>query len=202
MFAELLNAAANAEAAEKAAAARLLMTTQQLQACREENNPYTWMGTPTRQAMWGPDPCQEQMEAVRGATVEHQAAVAAAQISQAPTAQDLSSAPAPQMSSSYDPVGNTDPAIPDSEGVVPDPALNNPWSPMDVDDLMLDLLNRLEADGMEQEEVWIRMRWLLEDLEAALRSTKKWLWDGNAKAKWLKVQFKPKNQRWVGMWQP
>lgn len=177
------------------------MTTQQLQACREQNPAYTWLGTPTRQAMWGPDPCQAEVDAVRGATVEDQAAQQAAQIAQAPTSQDLASAPAPQLSSSYDPVGNTDPAIPDSEGIIPNPDLTNLWSPMDVDDVLLRILEDAEMEGSEE---WLlRMIWLLEDLEADLRATGKWTpWGSKPKAKWLNIKLNPKNEKWVGKFQP
>ncbi|UTI93238.1 NP [Tilapia parvovirus] len=54
-------------------------------------------------------------ESLSGATTESLPAQAASQVANAPTQEDLSAAPAPQLSTTQDPVPSTDPAIPETE---------------------------------------------------------------------------------------
>ncbi|QPN96885.1 nonstructural protein 2 [Barn owl parvovirus] len=198
---DVVTEAANAIIAQEAAAARLLLASQHLAECRERTNPYlpgnSWGGLgPSRTAMWAPDPCLEELREYAGATTAHQEAVAAAQIANAPTAQDLSSAPAPQLSSAYDPPQDLDPAIPESEGIVPSPAQNNMWSPTVPDDVMVAISETIEAMTPEIEE---DMEVVLENMNMLLH----WMcWRTPKKVRQRRMQFLPKNQDWIGRWTP
>nr|WNL54735.1 NP [Feline chaphamaparvovirus] len=187
-----------------------MMTANQLAECRENNNPYNWMGQPTRAAMFGPDPCitqarthweaQQEVDRLAGATTEDISAVQVAQTNNAPTAQDLASAPAPQLATGYEPVGQTDPAIPLTEYQVPSPGMISLWSPMSVDSTIEMILDEIEWETMEI-EIREKVLVILEGLTANMILSRRW-WCWGKGAKPLKLQFKPKNNDWIGRWSP
>lgn len=190
------------------------MTSNQLAQCREENNPYNWMGQPTANAMFGADPCLEQErerhdaelaaqaadQRIAGATTSDIAAIQTGQMSNAPTAQDLAAAPAPQLATAYDPVGITDPAIPLSEYSVPSPGMESMWSPLEIDQTMEDILKEIEWETLEMEiakKVLVILDGLVENM---VMSRRWWSWGKGKKA--LNIKFKPNNSKWVGSWSP
>lgn len=199
-----MEAAANAVIASNAQAARQALLMQQLEKCREENNPYKqgfFPGMAPRQAMWAPDPCQhivDQLDELAGQTVENQPAQAAGSRSNAPSAQDLAAAPAPQLSETFtDPVGNTDPAIPESEFQVPSPELNNMWSPQEIEDTMVQIAEQIEKE--EAMHVDQEIEKLLELMRQKMMLARMWVACWGSGEKWpLKLKYKPKNQAWVG----
>ncbi|QGJ83202.1 nonstructural protein 2 [Peafowl parvovirus 1] len=179
------------------------MASQSLAECREKNNPYIPgnMGLfgPTRQQMYGPDPCEAEEEALRGATVAHQDAVALAQRSAAPTPQDVQSAPAPQLSSSWE-INNLDPSIPMTELLVPQPFLNSSWSPTDLDEVMAMIAEELETQtpgSSSSEEMIVELQGIRENMVAFLS------WDPwKPVKKRKKYQYLPKNAEWIGAYLP
>lgn len=199
---ERANIAANALIAQQAAAARLLMASQALAECREQNNPYlpgNSLFGPTRTQMWGPDPCQTQMKELAGATTAHQDAVALAQRSAAPTAQDLAAAPAPQLSETFS--AGSDPAIPETELVPPSPALSNMWSPDTVLEIMNMLAEQMEIDqpgSTSSSDMEEEMELIYSNMVAFLS------WDCWEKPKRRRKRFvyQPNNQDWIGRWIP
>lgn len=213
-FIETAARLAAAVAAKEAAAARLILASNQLAECRENNNPYNWMGQPTRQAMFGPDPCIEQErerisaeqsvqaadQRIAGATTSDIATIQAGAASNAPTAQDLASAPAPQLATGFDPVGITDPSIPLSEYSVPSPGMQSQWSPMSIEAVMEMIADEMEWEKVEKSvrsQVLVILDGLVENMDMFGRW---WSWGKGAKA--LKIKLKPRNQDWVGRWSP
>lgn len=197
--------AANAVAARDAAAARALLTQQQLQTCQEENNPYTrWGGgihTNVEWAVNAPNPCLPQQKAataawvalqkLSGATTTDIAATEIGQNSAAPTSQDLQSAPAPQLATAFDPAGITDPAIPESE--FSPQGMNNLWSPTSIEEIMTQIAMEMDNPPNDQDML---------DLEDNLRKYRTWwLCWGKPLVK-TEIKWKPKNQNWVGWWTP
>ncbi|UOH27046.1 nonstructural protein 2 [Galliform chaphamaparvovirus 9] len=197
--------AANAVIAREAAAARLLMASQSLAQCREQNNPFLPgnmgpFGPNIRQLMYAPDPCEEQEKELAGATTAHQDAVALAQRSAAPTVQDLQSAPAPQLSSSWD-VNNLDPGIPITEFLVPAPSLESSWSPTDLDMVMEMIQMELDqiAPGSPTDEEMIEQ---LDQIRHNLVLFLMWSpWDTPPKKR-KPFQYQPKNEGWIGSYLP
>nr|WOX03039.1 nonstructural protein 2 [Psittaciform chaphamaparvovirus 4] len=213
LHAERANIAANAVIAKQAAAARLLMASQALSKCRAETNPYLPGNSgpfgPTRQQLWGPDPCQEQMDELKGATTENAAAVAAAQRSNAPTAQDVQAAPAPQLSDAWVGQPMLDPAIPETEMIVPSPGQDNDWSPTTVLEVMEMLAAALpdEQEEMETGEggstsssqsIWSELDLIFENM-IAYQSWDSWKPPIRVRARY---QYLPNNAAWIGSWLP
>ncbi|UOH27066.1 nonstructural protein 2 [Galliform chaphamaparvovirus 13] len=204
MSLELVNLAANAVIAKQAAAARLALASQSLAQCREQTNPYLPGNSgpfgPTRAQLYGPDPCLEQEKELAAATTAHQDAVALAQRSAAPTPQDLQSAPAPQLSSTWD-VNDTDPGIPISEFLVPVPMLNNSWSPDSLDDVLAAIAMELEeiAPGSTSDsEVEEQMEIIRENMVSFLLWSP---WDRKPRKR-KPFQYRPNNKDWIGRWVP
>ncbi|UOH27079.1 nonstructural protein 2 [Galliform chaphamaparvovirus 17] len=201
---ERANIAVNALIAKQAAAARLLVASQSLAKCREQNNPYLPGNSgpfgPSRAQLYGPDPCLTQEKELAGATTAHMEAVALAQKSAAPTAQDLQAAPAPQLSSSYD-VPDTDPAVPETEHIVPAPALNNTWSP----NSLLEIMDMIAQEIETSDPGWLTDAEMIDQLEIIYRQ-------GLAFLHWLPglyptkprkpYKYQPKNENWIGKWAP
>nr|WQF62314.1 MAG: nonstructural protein [Pigeon-associated parvo-like virus] len=191
------NAAVNAVIAQEAAAARQAMAAQALAECRQQNNPYlpgnSGILGPNRAQMYGPDPCESQKEALA------EASQALAQINAPPTAAAPQAAAAPQLSETDDmQIELLNPAIPETEGIVPDPALSNMWSPQSIEDTMMRIAEELEKQGqigdqeMEQlDEIASNMTYLLSY----------WCWE-KPKRQRKRYQFLPKNQGWLGKWAP
>lgn len=205
MFAEVARSAANAVIAKQAAAARLLLVADQLAKCREENNPYNWLGQPTPQAMWGPDPCEElEREKANLENIlagEKSLPQAAAQsASNAPNAENLAAAPAPQLATAYDPVGNTDPAIPESEFSDSGGSLQNVWSPITIDSLMEEIFGQVDWDQLEEEMQQAVFMELGEIEDNVIQSRKWYAWAPGKKQK--KLKFMPDSLAWVGKWAP
>nr|WOX03048.1 nonstructural protein 2 [Psittaciform chaphamaparvovirus 6] len=206
IVAERVNLAVNAVIAREAAAARLLLASQALAQCRRETNPYLPENRgilgPTRAQLYGPDPCQTQEKELAGATTEHQAAVALAQRSAAPTPQDTQSAPAPQLSDTFwmnNP--NQDPSIPVSEDIPPDPSLANMWSPTSL----LETMEMIAAEMEVQEEGSSSISENLDELELIFENGAVLLqWDCWKKPKRGRkpYNFQPNNAEWVGQWVP
>nr|WOX03044.1 nonstructural protein 2 [Psittaciform chaphamaparvovirus 5] len=205
IFAERVNIAANAIIAQQAAAARLLLASQSLAKCREETNPYLPGNRgpfgPSRQQIWGPDPCATQEKELAGATTDHMAATALAQHSAAPTAQDVQAAPAPQLSEAWVGEPLLDPAIPESEVQVPSPALSNDWSPTTLLQVMDMIAEQMEADeaGSTASEA------MEEELELVFQNMYLFLsWDAWKRPKRSRrpFQYLPNNADWIGSWLP
>lgn len=163
--------------------------------------------------MFGPDPClaeeRERYDAERavsetermsGATTTDIAAVQAGQVSNAPTAQDLASAPAPQLATAYDPVGITDPSIPLSEYLPPSPGMLSLWSPMSIDSVMEAIIEEMDWTQIE-ESVRTQVLVILDNLAENMDIAGRW-WSWGKGPKPLKIKFQPKNKGWVGRWSP
>lgn len=206
---ELVNIAANAAFVKQVEAARLLLVGNQLANCRERNNPYNnWFQQPNPQAMFGPDPClylekkhQYLQNKLSGATTESIPAVQQGQRSNAPTAQDLAAAPAPQLATGYDPIGNTDPAIPMEEFIVHSPGALSVWSPLSLDQAMEMIQMEIELEKQTQ-QIQIAILNILEDIEGNAKLAKKWWCWGKAKYRKHNLHFNPPNQTWIGKWNP
>lgn len=207
--------AANAIAARDAAAARFLLTSEQLAACREKNNPYNqWGGGINQDVTWAvdaPDPCRKQwIEATKahqelqhaetqlsGTTTTSIPAIQVGARTNAPTTQDIASAPAPQLATSQDPVGLTDPAIPISEFTTPDQGMECDWSPSSIEEVMLQILEEMETN---QIQITPQILETMDTIESNMQAMGKWwAWSVGKKAG---IKWKPKNQSWVGKWLP
>lgn len=201
---ELVNAAANALIAKQAAAARLLTASQALQACREENNPYSPSSffTAPRTAMWAPDPCLEQEKELAAATIQNKAAQSSAQVSNAPAAAALEVAPAPQLSSTSDGLSPyMQPEIPITEFMVPSPAQSNMWSPDSILDVMDQIMEEMEAlspgSTSSSESIQAPLQILYDMMVAFLHWMPK-----KAKRPKQHLVYNPRNQDWIGRWGP
>lgn len=193
---ERLNIAANALIAEQAAAARLLLASQALADCRERTNPYlpgnNPLGAP-RNVMYCPDPCQEEEEALRGATQEHQAAQQAAQVSAAPDPAAATAAAAVQMSNTWEPSEFFDPVIMNADV----PSLESMWSPTSLEDVMEALAVQMEVEslGGDMEE---EMEIVRKNMTALLM----WSPSHPTKARKKRYALTLNNAEWVGLWVP
>lgn len=193
---ERLNQAANAAFAREAAAGRLLAAQQAYAACRERNNPYlpgNSLFGPTRNQMWGPDPCQEEMNELAGATTANQAAAELAQIQAAPTIESPSAAAAVQLADTWDSSELFDPILMN----VDLEAVQNMWSPTGIEETMemiaveMDLENASESDLEDMEIIY-------QNLIALIH------WDPGYPTKRTKSRLRllPKKQEWIGSWVP
>nr|UQT67962.1 NS2 [Phasianus chaphamaparvovirus] len=171
-----------------------MLAAAQLEACRQENNPYrsSWLpGMPAQNLKWIQDPCQKQQEEVEN-LIEQGAAAG----NQEATMQ-LGGAPAPQLAESTDPVPNTDPAIPMMEYVVPEPGANNRWSPIVPSDVLEMIWE--EYEGQEPPE-----QMLVDEILDQMKRYQLWCpWGepGRKNQKW-NFKYKPINSSWVGNWKP
>lgn len=210
LFTELVNMAANAAFVKEVETARMLLVGEQLARCREKNNPYNnWLNQPSRQAMMQPDPClylakkhHYLQQKLAGATTEDIVAVQEGARSNAPTAQDLAAAPAPQLHTAYDPVGNTDPAIPESEMIVHSPGSQNTWSPTSLEEAMEMIAAELDQMEVAQTALQIQIQNILVDLEGNARLARLWWCWGTRKHKKTGIRFQPPNATWIGRWTP
>lgn len=194
---ERVNIAVNAVIAEQAAAARLLMASQALAACREQNNPYlprNFPLGPPRSLMYGPDPCSAEEEALAGATAAHQEAQQAAQIANAPAAAAVQVAPAVQMSDTWDSSELFDPTTMNVE--IPH-QLDSMWSPTSIEDVMEMIALQMEVDeGLnvssdeEMEIIYTNMIALIHWSPAYKTHKRKG------------AQVHLKNNEWIGTWLP
>lgn len=196
---DILNQVANAAAASSADAARMLLTAQQtLEACRNLNNPglpgNSWIqGARMQQAMWAPDPCAQEQEAVDN--LMEQGAAGGNQVA----TQGVGGAPAPQLATDYDPVPNLDPAIPMSEFVAPDPGAVNRFLPLSDQDLYEILMEAMRERAEDME--------LGDQIQAILEGRRKYLlwcpWGGPGikDLKWT-FKYRPRNHSWIGKWTP
>lgn len=185
--------AANAALVSSAAAARLGLAAQQLAECREKNNPRSlWLpGMVPQQAQWAPDPCQEEENTLESLQRD-------AGGGKVVPAGNLGAAVAPQLATSQDPTPATDPAIPMSEFVAPAPGASNMWTDtmtvrefMEI--IMQDLPSPTDEELMQLDEILNRVR-----------VVHLWCpWGGPPvhNLKW-KMEYKPKNQDWIGHWLP
>nr|QMI57898.1 nucleoprotein [Chestnut teal chaphamaparvovirus] len=196
---DILNQAVNAAAAKSADAARMLLTAQQtLEACRNMNNPglpgNSWIqGARMQQAMWAPDPCAAEQEAVD--TLMEQGAAGGNQVA----TQGVGGAPAPQLATDYDPVPNLDPAISASEFAVPDPGAVNRFLPLSEEDL-LEILHDALRDRAEDMEWDEHIRNILEGRKKYLLWCP-WGGPGVKDLKWT-FKYRPKNHHWIGKYLP
>lgn len=187
---ERLNLAVNAAIAEQAAAARLVLASQALSECRQQNNPYQPGSSfgPSRQQMYGPDPCLEQEKEL----AEARAAKAAAQISNAPTSQNTGAQPAVQLANTWD---SSELYQPETMNVDL-PELESQWSPDSVDRVMQDIIQRL-GDVIEAEEVAME----LETLEENMIAVSLWVPLPMKQTK-FRYQLKLRDPGWVRSWVP
>lgn len=211
LFAELVNIAANAAFVKEVETARMLLVGEQLARCRERNNPYNnWFNQPTHQAMMQPDPClylekkhNYLQQKLAGATTSDIAAVQEGARSNAPTAQDLAAAPAPQLATAYDPIGNTDPAIPESELIIHSPGSQNTWSPTSLEEAMEIIASELDQiEAAREASLLIQIQSILDDIEGNARLARKWWCWGPSRHKKRGLKYQPPNQNWVGRWTP
>ncbi|QGJ83205.1 nonstructural protein 2 [Peafowl parvovirus 2] len=179
------------------------MASQSLAQCREQTNPYlpgNSLFGPTRQMMYGPDPCETQEKELAGATTAHLEAVALAQRSAAPTAQDVQAAPAPQLSSTFDPP-DIDPAIPPTEQVIPSPDLNNMWSPdtlQEIMDMIAEEMEIIQPGSTSSSEAEEQMEIVWDQMVTFLH----WVPRFHPRKRKPGFQYLPKNQDWIGKWVP
>lgn len=196
-FLERANMAANAVIVEQAAAARLLLASQALAKCREENNPFSPSNIfgPSRAQMWGPDPCLQQEKELAGATVDHQAAQSAAQIANAPTAQNLAAQPGTQLSNTWEPSELFDEVLQNTNY----PELQSPWSPTSVENVMEMIAVEME---LEDQEAWEQAGEELDKYRKNMLALHMWLPNHQTYVLSKPLSLKLKNQRWIGMWLP
>lgn len=192
MFLERVNLAVNAAIVQEAAAARALLAAQALADCRAENNPFlpgSILG-PSRAAMWGPDPCLEQEKELADA----QAAQRAAQISSAPTEQNLAAGPAAEFSNTWDPSELFQPETMN----VDIPQLESAWSPTSLEDILEMIAVQMDVDQDEG---------LSEALEGEIEKIRKnmiaaQMWDPGHKTfkRPKRYQLVLKDNGWAGHW--
>ncbi|QHB35440.1 putative accessory protein NP-F [Capuchin kidney parvovirus] len=158
--------------------------------------------------MFQPDPClylekkhHYLQQKLAGATTSDIAAVQQSSRSNAPTAQDLAAAPAPQLATAYDPIGNTDPAIPEQEYHTPSPGSLSIWSPLSLEETMNMIAQELEWERL-QTQITQQVLQILQDLEENAAIAKKWWSWGKRKTKKHGIRFQPPSQAWVGIWAP
>ncbi|QRK03683.1 nonstructural protein 2, partial [Duck-associated chapparvovirus 1] len=192
---DALNQAVNAAVAASVGVGRLVLAAQQLQDCREQNNPHksSWLpGMPAQNLQWATDPCQKEQEQVDNLMKQ-----SAAEGNQVAT-QQLGGAPAPQLAEATDPVGNTDPAVPQSEYVVPVPGAQNSWSPILPEDALDAILMEYNEEGGPWDEE------MVDDILDMMRYFLLWCpWGGPGRKnlKW-RFQYNPANSDWAGRWIP
>lgn len=200
---ELVNLAANAVIAKQAEAARLLLATQALAKCREENNPYDPGSNPlgpSRLQMWGPDPCEIQEKDVAQA----KAALAASQTSAAPTPQNLASQPAAQLSVTWDDSGLFLPETVNAEL----PELESQWDPQGVEEVMNQIaqemmqIDHVNLRGVGQEFPSNEVLELMEVVEEGLTIWSLWIPDPIKWPKKLRWQLQLKDPGWAKKWEP
>lgn len=189
--------AANAAIVEQAAAARLLLASQALAQCRAENNPFAPSNIfgPSRAQMWGPDPCLEQEKELAGATVDHQAAQAAAQIANAPTAQNLAAQPGTQLSNTWEPSELFDEVLQNTDY----PEMESLWSPTSVEDVMEMIAAQMELENQDQ---WEQAGEELDKFRKNMQALLMWSPDHQTHILNNRLKLKLKNQHWIGMWLP
>nr|QMI57848.1 nucleoprotein [Chestnut teal chaphamaparvovirus] len=194
---ERANQAVNAVIADNSQAARLLLAAQQLNECINRNDPRapgnSWLpGVVDSRNQWAPDPCAKEREAVESM----QEAIAGEKVA---ALQNLGAAVAPQLAHPQDPIPNTDPAVPSSEFVVPDPGQNNPFNPLTEEEIM----ELIEQGMREPLEEWDEhMRDLSNQISTVMRRLILWCPWGGPGMKNLKWQYKPKNEDWLNKWVP
>nr|QMI57906.1 nucleoprotein [Chestnut teal chaphamaparvovirus] len=197
---ERANRAVNAVIASNSQAARLLLAANQLNECILRNDQRapgnSWLpGMTDLKNQWGPDPCAKEREAVESIQKE----VAGNQV---PALQNLGAAPAPQLAHPADPTPNTDPAIPGSEFVVPDPGQNNPFQPLTHEEIM-ELIE--EGQRMAVEDLQEHLMEIQEQMNQIYGVTKKlilWCPWGGPGVRNLRWKYEPKNSDWLRKWVP
>lgn len=124
-----------------------------------------------------------------GATTTDSAATAAGQRSNAPTQEDLSSAPAPQLAETTDPVGeNTRPEVPETEDL-PGAVQSYLYDPLNSpDQLLAEVMTQIGAsqEDWDPEE----LEAILGDLEDQILNVRRFLVGGSYSEKPFRVQQK------------
>lgn len=196
---ELLNTAVNAIIAKQAAEARQLLAAEALAQCRQETNPYLPTNNlfgPTRQQMWGPDPCLQQQEELAQADLQLR------QISNMPTLQNIGAQPAPQLSSTLplDQPSPIDPALPISETVTPDPQQESMWSPSSIESTMnkiWDQLQQVSPGSVTSQSIEEEMEIVYQQLVILMS----WCPE-KPPVRQSKFLYDPKNKDWINSWVP
>lgn len=188
--------AANAAIAKQAATARLLLASEALAQCRQETNPYLPGNTlfgPTRTQMFGPDPCLIQEKELA------EASLAVRQLSAQPTPAELGVAPAPQLTSTLDPQTPTDPAIPITENVTPEPYQLQLWSPQSIENVMNQIWEEMEHQqyNYPEDEIYQALSVIHQQMVIFCQ----WVPDTPPK-KNQNFLYNPKNREWIGTWVP
>ncbi|QMI57782.1 nucleoprotein [Pacific black duck chaphamaparvovirus 1] len=197
---ERANRAVNAVIASNSQAARLLLAANQLNDCilrNDQRSPgNSWLpGMVDLKNQWGPDPCAKEKEAVESLQKE----IAGNQV---PALQNLGAAPAPQLAHPADPTPNTDPAIPGSEFVAPDPGQANPFNPMSFDEIM-ELIEQGQQELVDDfaahlEEIAMQM----DQIYGVTKKLILWCPWGGPGVRNLKWNYKPNNASWLNKWAP
>nr|QMI57804.1 nucleoprotein [Pacific black duck chaphamaparvovirus] len=197
---ERANRIANAAIAANSQAARLLLAAQQLDECIQRNDPRapgnSWLpGVVNPNNQWGPDPCGKERETLESM----QQSIAGEKVA---ALQNLGAAVAPQLAHPQEPTPNTDPAVPASEYVVPDPGQDNPFMAMSHDEIM-----ELIEQGAQQaiEDFQTHLAEIAEAMDTIYGATRKvilWCPWGGPPVRNLKWQYKPKNDSWLNKWAP
>lgn len=126
------------------------------------------------------------------ATRTDSAAAAAAQSANAPTQEDQTVAPAPQLAETTDPVGETRPEVPETE-FQPGTTQSHLYDPLNSPDHLLQVLIT-EIAGQEVEVLsdWdpSELESILSDLEDQILNVRRFIVGGTATAKPIKVKQK------------
>lgn len=200
LFLDALRQAADAVLASSADAARTVLAAQQaLEACRNQNNPglpgNSWIqGMKAQNLVWAPDPCQQEQAALDN--LNKQSAVEGNQ----EAIQGLGGAPAPQLATDWDPTPQTDPAIPESEYIVPEPGAASPFLPLTDEELRDLFFQAMKEIPLDQEMI----EQFVDPIMSAVKYYHLWCpWGGPGvhQLKW-KLKYKPNNQDWIGKWCP
>nr|QMI57929.1 nucleoprotein [Wood duck chaphamaparvovirus] len=190
---DALNQAVNAVIAKSVGAGRLILAAQQLEECRNQNNPYknSWLpGAISQNLAWAPDPCRDLQEEVD--QLQEQAAAGGNQV----VSMQLGGAPAPQLAAANDPVPSTDPAIPANEFEIPQEGANNQWEPLIPEDVLDMIIEEMGDQPVQDED--------MQDLELMFFHVQLWCPWGGPRSRNLKwsLKYQPKNSSWMGKWLP
>lgn len=199
--AERVNLAVNAVIAKQAAAARLLLAQQTYAECRERNNPWlpgnSLLG-PSRAAMWGPDPCQQEMEEIRDATGAVQVAAEAARVSTAPAPQAVAAGGGIELSNTWEASELFDSVILNAEL----PAeLQSSWSPTGLEEVLEGIAVEMELE-QAGEEAWEAMEVAEENIRKNVTALLHWDPGWPVVKLGNRFSLNLKNKKWIESWMP
>lgn len=202
---DVLQAAANAAIAKDAAAAKVLLQQQQLQECREANNPFVPelnLFGPPRNLMFAPDPCQTQMRDLATAQEELEAAEAhLSELSGAPTPGVPQAALAPELTQTVVTENIGDPMITATESTTPDPYAITMWTPTSLEQTLDNIWEEMMSLDIPIPPPPEEMETEMERLRGNLVCLYAWVPKKGTKLK-SKFTYRPKNLAWINKWVP